>query len=119
MGEVKDGWYQQTSTPLVAGNLVIVGGRVADNWSTDEPPGVVRAFDVHTGQLVWAWDSGNPAITGLPPEGKTYTRGSPNVWAAMSYDPQLGLVYLPTGNTTPYVFQFPYCKRREPGMRAR
>lgn len=104
MGEVKDGWYQQTSTPLVAGNLVIVGGRVADNWSTDEPPGVVRAFDVHTGQLVWAWDSGNPAITGLPPEGKTYTRGSPNVWAAMSYDPQLGLVYLPTGNTTPDFF---------------
>ena len=46
MGEVKQGWYQQTSAPLVAENLVIVGGRVADNWSVDEPPGVVRAFDV-------------------------------------------------------------------------
>ena len=31
MGEVKPGYYQQTSTPLVAANLVIVGGRVADN----------------------------------------------------------------------------------------
>ncbi|MCD7100339.1 membrane-bound PQQ-dependent dehydrogenase, glucose/quinate/shikimate family [Stenotrophomonas sp. MMGLT7] len=101
MGDMGEDWYQQTSAPLVAGNVVIVGGRVADNWSTDEPSGVVRAFDVHSGELVWAWDSGNPAITKLPPEGQTYTRGSPNVWAAMSYDPQLGLVYLPTGNATP------------------
>ena len=101
MGEVKPGYYQQTSTPLLAGDLVIVGGRVADNFSTDEPPGVVRAYSVHDGKLVWAWDPGNPEITTVPPEGKTYTRGTPNVWAAMSYDPKLGLVYLPTGNSTP------------------
>ncbi len=101
MGEVKPGYYQQTSTPLVAGDVVIVGGRVADNFSTDEPPGVVRAYDVKDGHLVWAWDPGNPDIHGLPPEGQTYTRGTPNVWAAMSYDEKLGLVYLPTGNSTP------------------
>lgn len=101
MGEVKPGYYQQTSTPLLAGKLVIVGGRVADNFSTDEPPGVVRAYSVDDGQLIWAWDPGNPDITAIPPEGKTYTRGTPNVWAAMSYDPKLGLVYLPTGNATP------------------
>ncbi|RMX06323.1 glucose/quinate/shikimate family membrane-bound PQQ-dependent dehydrogenase [Corticibacter populi] len=101
MGEIPFGWYQQTSTPLIADDLVVVGGRVADNWSTDEPSGVVRAFDVHSGELVWAWDSGNPEITGLPPEGQTYTRGSPNVWAAMAFDPELDLIYLPTGNSTP------------------
>ena len=101
MGEVQPGYYQQTSTALVAGDLVIVGGRVADNFSTDEPPGVVRAFDVRTGNLAWAWDPGNPDLTGEPPAGETYTRGTPNVWAAMSYDPELGLVYLPTGNATP------------------
>lgn len=104
MGEVKPGYYQQTSTPLVAGNVVVVGGRVADNYSTGEPPGVVRAYDVHTGKLAWAWDPGNPAITGLPPEGQTYTRGTPNVWSAMSYDAKLNLVYLPTGNATPDFF---------------
>jgi quinate dehydrogenase (quinone) len=104
MGEVKPGYYQQTSTPLVAGNVVVVGGRVADNFSTGEPPGVVRAYDVHTGKLAWAWDPGNPAITGLPPEGQTYTRGTPNVWSAMSYDAKLGLIYLPTGNATPDFF---------------
>ncbi len=104
MGEVKSGYYQQTSTPLVAGNVVIVGGRVADNFSTGEPPGVVRAFDVHSGELVWAWDPGNPNTTKRPPPGETYTRGTPNVWSAMSYDAKLGLVYMPTGNATPDFF---------------
>ncbi|KPB14451.1 Quinate/shikimate dehydrogenase [Pyrroloquinoline-quinone] [Pseudomonas savastanoi] len=104
MGEVKEGYYQQTSTPLVAGNVVVVGGRVADNFSTGEPPGVVRAFDVHSGELVWAWDPGNPNTTKRPPAGETYTRGTPNVWSAMSYDDKLGLIYLPTGNATPDFF---------------
>jgi quinate dehydrogenase (quinone) len=104
MGEVKPGYYQQTSTPLVAGGVVIVGGRVADNYSTGEPPGVVRAYDVRSGELVWAWDPGNPNTTKRPPAGETYTRGTPNVWSAMSYDAKLGLVYLPTGNATPDFF---------------
>ncbi|MDK1397581.1 glucose/quinate/shikimate family membrane-bound PQQ-dependent dehydrogenase [Pseudomonas protegens] len=104
MGEIKPGYYQQTSTPLVAGTVVIVGGRVADNFSTGEPPGVVRAFDVRSGELMWAWDPGNPATTKRPPAGETYTRGTPNVWSAMSYDAKLGLVYLPTGNATPDFF---------------
>jgi len=104
MGEVKPGYYQQTSTPLVAGDVVIVGGRVADNYSTGEPPGVVRAYDVRSGELVWAWDPGNPNTTKRPPAGETYTRGTPNVWSAMSYDARLGLVYLPTGNATPDFF---------------
>jgi len=101
MGEVKDGFYQQTSTPLVAGELVVVGGRVADNFYVGEPPGVVRAYDVRSGDLVWAWDPGNPDTTRRPPAGETYTLGTPNVWSAMSYDAELGLIYLPTGNTTP------------------
>lgn len=101
MGEVKDGFYQQTSTPLVAGELVVVGGRVADNFYVGEPPGVVRAFDVRSGDLIWAWDPGNPETTRRPPAGQTYTLGTPNVWSAMSYDAELGLIYLPTGNTTP------------------
>ncbi|KGG83447.1 MULTISPECIES: membrane-bound PQQ-dependent dehydrogenase, glucose/quinate/shikimate family [Comamonas] len=112
MGEVKQGWYQQTSAPLVAENLVIVGGRVADNFSIDEPSGVVRAFDVHSGRLVWAWDPGNADITGQLPQGQTYTRNSPNVWGGMSYDARLGLAYLGTGNATPDF----YAAQRTPEM---
>ncbi|HKS13165.1 MAG TPA: membrane-bound PQQ-dependent dehydrogenase, glucose/quinate/shikimate family [Pseudomonas sp.] len=101
MGEVKPGYYQQSSTPLLAGNLVIVGGRVIDNFETGEPPGVVRAFDAVSGTLVWAWDPGNPEVTREPLSPEGYTRGTPNVWVAASYDAELGMVYLPTGNATP------------------
>ena len=101
IGPIKKGFYFQTSTPTVIGNRVLIGGWVADNQEIAEPAGVVRAFDVITGELVWAWDLGNPAIDKLPPEGQTYTRGTPNVWSTPAFDPELGLVYLPTGNATP------------------
>jgi quinate dehydrogenase (quinone) len=104
MGQVKPGYYQQSSAPLVAGNLVIVGGRVIDNFETNEPPGVIRAFDAVTGKLVWAWDPGNPEVTREPLSPEGYTRGTPNVWVGMSYDADLGMVYLPTGNATPDFF---------------
>ncbi|PZQ64356.1 MAG: membrane-bound PQQ-dependent dehydrogenase, glucose/quinate/shikimate family [Phenylobacterium zucineum] len=101
MGPIKRGYYFQTSIPTVVGDRVIVGGWVMDNQELAEPSGVVRAFDVRTGELAWAWDLGNPDITKLPPEGQTYTRGTPNVWSTPAFDPELGLVYLPTGNATP------------------
>jgi len=101
IGHIKPGFYTQTSAPVIAGNLIVLGGRVADNVETGEPGGVVRAFDLTSGALVWAWDIGNPNTTKLPPKGETYTRATPNVWAGMTYDPKLGLIYLPTGNTTP------------------
>jgi len=104
MGEVKPGFYFQTSMPTVARGKVIVGGWVLDNVEVNEPSGVVRAFDAMTGALVWAWDLGNPAITGLPPAGQSYTRGTPNVWSTPAVDEALGLVYLPTGNATPDFF---------------
>lgn len=104
MGTVKPGFYNPTSGPLLAGRNLIVGGWVMDNQSTDEPSGVVRAFDAVTGKMAWAWDVGRPGQTGEPADGETYTRGTPNMWATPSYDPELGLVYLPTGNGTPDLF---------------
>lgn len=101
MGEVKDGFYFQTSAPTVMRDLVMVGGWVWDSVEVGEPSGAVRAFNARTGELVWAWDLGNPAITRLPPPGESYTRGTPNVWSTPAYDDALGLVYLPTGNATP------------------
>lgn len=101
IGDFSPGGYYSTSPPTVTENLVILGGHVTDNSSTDEPSGVIRAFDVHTGELVWNWDSGNPDNTDPLPEGEIYTRNSPNVWAPISVDEELGLVYLPMGNATP------------------
>lgn len=101
MGPVKPGFYFQTSAPLVARDLIVIGGWVVDNQMRGEPSGVIRAFSARTGELVWAWDLGNPAITRLPPEGESYTRGTPNMWTTAAYDDKLGLIYAPLGNATP------------------
>jgi quinate dehydrogenase (quinone) len=101
MGEVKPTYYMGTSAVTVADGLIVVGGWVYDNLEVQEPSGVIRAFDAKTGELSWAWDLGNPAITRYPPEGQTYTRGTPNMWSTAAYDEKLGLIYLPLGNSTP------------------
>jgi len=101
MGTFKPGFYFPTAAPTVVRNLIVVGGLVQDNHETGEPSGVIRAFDVHSGKLVWAWDLGNPAITALPPQGEGYTPGTPNMWSTPAYDDKLGLIYLPIGNATP------------------
>ncbi|HCR98727.1 MULTISPECIES: glucose/quinate/shikimate family membrane-bound PQQ-dependent dehydrogenase [Halomonas] len=101
IGGFDPGGYYSTSPATVTENLVILGGHVTDNSSTDEPSGVIRAFDVRTGELVWNWDSGNPDDTTPIEDGETYTRNSPNVWPPISVDEELGLVYLPMGNATP------------------
>lgn len=98
LGDAPDPSYVLTSAPTLAGTTIVVGGRIADNVQVDMPGGVMRGFDVITGQLRWAFDPGNPAITGLPPEGQTYTRSTPNVWAAMSYDAASNTVFMPVGS---------------------
>ena len=104
IGGFTAGGYYSTSPPAVTQNLVVIGGHVTDNVSTDEPSGVIRAYDVHTGKLVWNWDSGNPDDTTPIAEGKTYTRNSPNMWSMFSVDEKLGMLYLPMGNQTPDQF---------------
>jgi quinoprotein glucose dehydrogenase len=78
MGDVVRGYYYVTSEPTVIHGKVVIGGNVSDNQYWGEPSGVIRAFDAVTGQLAWAWDMGHPDRTGLPPEGETYTRATPN-----------------------------------------
>ena len=104
MGLVKPGYYYVTSPPAIVRGKAVVGGLVIDNRERGEPSGVVRAFDAVTGKLAWAFDVGRPDRTGLPPAGESYTRRTPNVWAVMSADEALGLVYLPMGNETPDFF---------------
>lgn len=93
--------YYPTSPPIVTAQLVIVGSHVTDNASTQEPSGVVRAYNVHTGQLVWNWDSGNPEHTQPLAPGQHYVHNSPNVWGLFSADEGRGMVYLPMGGQTP------------------
>ncbi|KQT52583.1 MULTISPECIES: glucose/quinate/shikimate family membrane-bound PQQ-dependent dehydrogenase [unclassified Aureimonas] len=101
MPNVKPGAYYSTSPVVVANDRLIVGGTVLDNVSTAEQSGVIRGYDADTGDLVWAWDSGNPDRTEPLPEGETYTPNSPNSWSISASDEALGLVYVPLGNQPP------------------
>ncbi len=97
----RPGAYCSTSPVVVTRKLVIVGGSVLDNVSTHETSGVIRAFDIETGTLVWNWDSGNPDETAPIATGQQYMANSPNSWSISSVDEALGMVYLPIGNQPP------------------
>jgi quinoprotein glucose dehydrogenase len=101
MPNLSAGAYMQTSPPVVAGGLLIVGGAINDNATLRNPSGVIRAFDARNGQLVWAFDPGRPVATGPLLPGQTYTAGAPNNWAPSSVDAKLGLVYVGLGNKSP------------------
>ncbi len=105
LGNVPAGFHFVTSPPLVLKDRVILGGWIRDNVATSEPSGAVRAFDPVNGQIVWAWDVGHPdAPIQHPGPRDELTRGTPNAWGVYTADPELGLVYLPTGNATPDYF---------------
>lgn len=101
MPNVKPGAYYSTSPPVVARGLIVVGGTVLDNVSTNEQSGVIRAFDVNTGALVWNWDSGRPDVTTPIAPDETYVPNSPNSWTISSVDEELGMIYVPLGNQPP------------------
>jgi quinoprotein glucose dehydrogenase len=98
IGERAPGEYGVTSPPALVGGRVVVGSMVLDNRRTDSPGGVVRAFDARTGALAWAWDPVPPGAAGA---NGAYTRGTTNAWAPLSVDEARGLVFVPTGNTSP------------------
>ncbi len=100
IGDTVPGWYSVTSAPTIVRGVAVMGAQVKDGQDEDAPSGVVRGYDAVTGELAWAWDLGNPALTGMPPEGEVYTRGTPNMWTTASGDEALGLVYLPLGNSS-------------------
>src|SRR5690606_29022249 len=99
MGEIIPGMVSITSAPTIVRGVVVTGHQVLDGQYDRAPSGVIQGFDAVTGELRWAWDMGQPALTGRPPEGQTYTLGTPNMWTTASGDEQLGLVYLPMGNS--------------------
>lgn len=90
--------YHPTAIPVVMGHLALIGGWVRDIVD-GEPSGVVRAFDVRDGSLAWAWDVGKPDESAKP--GEAFTVATPNVWSVSSFDRELNLVYMPTGNGPP------------------
>ncbi len=100
------GEYGVTSPPLILGDLLVTGALVLDNIRVDAPGGVVRGYDARTGELRWSWDPLPPGQTFIETVDETgqavrYRRGTANAWSILSGDAELGLVFVPTGNTAP------------------
>lgn len=89
------GELQITSPPVVSRGVVVVGSSISDNRRVEAPHGTVRAYDARSGRPLWAWD---PLIhDGI-------RAGHANVWAPMSADDNLGLIFLPTSSPSPDFF---------------
>src|SRR5271157_3883027 len=89
------------STPIVARNVVIVGAAHLTGGvphSRKNVKGYVRGFDVRTGKRLWIFHTipkpGEFGIDTWEKDSWSYT-GNTGVWAQISVDEQLGLVYLP------------------------
>jgi len=88
--------YSSTSAPLPAGNLVISGVTGGEHGAN----GFVAALDQETGKEVWRFRTvprpGEPGSETWG--GKDIHHGGAPTWFTGSYDPDLDLVYWPTGN---------------------
>ncbi|WP_271125081.1 glucose/quinate/shikimate family membrane-bound PQQ-dependent dehydrogenase [Dryocola boscaweniae] len=98
------GMYEPTSPPVITDKVIVIAGAVTDNYSTREPSGVIRGFDVNSGKLLWAFDPGAKDPNAIPGDEHHFTINSPNSWAPAAYDAKLDLVYLPMGVTTPDIW---------------
>ena len=88
-----------SSPPIMFRHLIITGGRTQEN-PPKGPAGDVRAWDVHTGKLIWTFHS-------VPRVGEKYNdtwlgdswknRSGVNVWGFITVDLQRGIVYMPFG----------------------
>ncbi|WP_371356274.1 membrane-bound PQQ-dependent dehydrogenase, glucose/quinate/shikimate family [Pseudomonas chlororaphis] len=99
LGETVPGFVASTSPPVIVNGAVIVNHQVLDGQKRWAPSGVIRGYSADTGALLWAWDVNRPGVTTEPEPGEEYSRGTPNSWGPMTGDEQLGLVYVPMGNS--------------------
>jgi alcohol dehydrogenase (cytochrome c)/quinohemoprotein ethanol dehydrogenase len=102
--------YAITGAPLIAEGKVIIGNAGAEFGVR----GYVTAYDARTGKQAWRFFvvPGNPALGFESPEMRRAAQtwsgewwkdgGGGTVWNSLSYDPELGLVYLGTGNASPW-----------------
>ncbi|MGC4083535.1 MAG: hypothetical protein QM736_15845 [Vicinamibacterales bacterium] len=94
------------AAPVVAGNTIIIGaahltGRVPASMTNVK--GFIRGYDVRTGKRLWTFHTipraGEFGNDTWDADSWSYT-GNAGVWAQMTVDEELGLVYLPVETPT-------------------
>lgn len=86
--------YWSTNAPLVVGNHVLAG--VSGDF--DNLPGQLKSVDANTGKTQWIFYSTPPAGETKPDSGGA---SGGQMWTTGTYDPELNLVFVGTGNPTP------------------
>ena len=99
-----DARYRWTGAPLIVGDVAVMGQSMTDTFITKEAVRApVRAFDVRTGELRWAFHTipraGEFGTDTWEDDSWEYSGHAP-VWSLMSADPELGYVYLPVTSPT-------------------
>jgi glucose dehydrogenase len=100
--------YVLDSPPSIYKDLVITGAAVQE-LPAEGASGDIRAWDLHSGKLVWRFHSVPlPGETGHDTwlDDSWKNRSGTNVWGLMSVDLKRGLVFLPFGSPT-YDFYAP------------
>ena len=88
-----------TSPGVVYKDLLILGDATPE--ALPAPPGDIRAYDVRTGKLHWAFHTiPHPGEFGYDtwPKNAWKYSGSANDWTGFALDPERGIVYAPTGS---------------------
>jgi quinoprotein glucose dehydrogenase len=94
-----DPFVSLTSPVVIYKDMFIAGGRNSETLPA--APGDVRAFDVRTGKVRWAFHTiPQPGEVGYNtwPQEAYKTIGAANNWAGMTVDVQRGIVFVPTGS---------------------
>jgi quinohemoprotein ethanol dehydrogenase len=105
-------FYTITGPPIVAKDVVVIGNSGAEYGVR----GYITGYELETGKQRWRFYTvpGDPAKG--PPEGPAMEQAAKTwgpktdwnsglggtVWGEMNYDPELNLLYVGTGNSTPY-----------------
>ncbi len=92
------------SPPIVARNVIVTPTIISDYAIRREaPPGWLKGVDARTGETKWMFrtvpQEGDLGVDTWLEDSWRYS-GNTNVWAMLSVDDELGLVYLPTGTPT-------------------
>ncbi len=92
-----------TSVPgIVFEDRLILGFSTAE--SANSHSGMIRAFNVHTGEELWRFNS-LPVEGGLGSEtweeGSLDSAGGANNWTGMTLDEERAMLFVPTGSATP------------------
>jgi len=93
--------YFCTPAPIVVGRHVIVG----IGGDSLDVQGYLESYEPETGERQWRWHT-TPQKKGDPgsdtwPDAYSMTHGGGMTWLPPTYDPDLNLLYIPTGNPNP------------------